>query len=1589
MEKENRDSRFPDSDEDFEVLDIEMDATMNLGGMYEDDDGPFHSIDMEIHDNLNLSRYSTTPPVNHREQKRYGKQENKTPKVVHAGGKHSTSRAQMGTVTESNFSPVVRRNSQEAMTEDAKEALKKKKRDIKKERNHQREEKISIRHNKNCIITPSHSQEVMSINNRTSYSSNRYQSLTYLQVSPPISPNTTTKKRQSSIGNQLVECPKDRLDFHRTFSYVIKMGASNSKKEKSHDITRLKVQRQNSQQQEFYQTQTAELIWLALQAWQNCVEMEQQDKLLMTARSKAKEIVDRILKFSFEPIGTGIQRSKSLQNSTTPILFEKDFDDEENSSSNSSHIPHSLSDSHIDQSREQTVFSEACEPKTSILRRSSLAFGYEVTALMKMIQLAHKQIGPLLCDLENVQKLYISSKALEKDIPEFTSEAFIRQVNTLNLWINITIDISHKLKLLGSHLGVYDSGNWPGIEYDGRYSITNNSSIIKPYAKKSGRLSLPSVREDSLDSHDHEPQVGDNSSTYSPISKPVAMPPVPVATPSPVATPTTPVATPTTPVATSTPATTPTTPKPGRFSPMTRIFSSCHFSFDEENSTWMYRPYVDSGLKHKGLEKTMIALQSIIGPTLTRAKMAMERVSVTGESTDLTKGDEFPSHPCLDTSSANISDVHTSCFIKHGCHSEEFKAMNLPSFRHAYVFLLRVLLDVMHECLHFRLAQKPAAEAEPSIHSINQLIHECKEVIRWAVWIKEYYHRMVQAVVNDSQDVDTDIEEYEENLKNMLDVYFEYIHIWMSMLQRSPRASASLKNILEEEWAFSKEFCPHIRSGESKAGKRFCIMASNLLESTREYLEAETDDICSGLQDSTLYPENIIQSTRDSSRGIKQLFYEARERASRALSFAKMLRKDLEIAAEFHLSVSTKTLLKDLCSSNHVRVLLDSPGHMLFVPQHVEGKIQQIRQLLSDLCGREDFIQSSPSSEDGYLLLVKTDDTDWWPGKCIDVTLNVERTIALVDIQVENLLLVVNHSSQLSSQRKAFEKAVGSDVALVIETTSSHNTIADALSELKTIALTHGETLTSNIYKIRENLDIDAMHDIHQTEKLGLYFRETMHKCFAVGFEYHKEVARLLSGELRQRLGKTSLAFAISWMKFVVDKCEKGKGRKPRWAQHGLDFLIIACDPKNIAHLEDDEFQDLKKLMNQCIHHVIGAPPISSCPASPAPIHRPSSPTPESIGMTKPGLRSIHSTPGSPVPSDFQRNNNDLFRPVYSPSEERLEPNFKPVEKRSSPISFSDKLPHPRIVQMRKSLKTLEEKRMKKLQDDGVIGHVSNHSTNNNAVFNCRKVKFRWQRGFKIGEGQQGTTVYSCINMDTGETLAVKEIRLQRFDDHSALRDLADEIKIFESIIHPNLVKYYGVEIHREELLIFMEYCDDGTLGEAAEDCLPEDMIRHYMYEIVTAVSVLHENGIIHRDIKGANIFLSSDGHLKLGDFGSAIKLSSRQTLPGEISEYLGTPAYMAPEVIKQSEKKEGYGRASDIWSIGCVLIEMLTGKRPWHEYRHEYSIVYKVGDGAIPKIPEAASEEAKDFLHHCLQHNPEDRWTANRLLEHPFIKVS
>ncbi|EEZ98383.1 mitogen-activated protein kinase kinase kinase 4 [Tribolium castaneum] len=583
----------------------------------------------------------------------------------------------------------------------------------------------------------------------------------------------------------------------------------------------------------------------------------------------------------------------------------------------------------------------------------------------------------------------------------------------------------------------------------------------------------------------------------------------------------------------------------------------------------------------------------------------------------------------------------------------------------------------------------------------------------------------------------------------------------------------------------------------------------------------------------------------------------------------------------------------------------------------------------------------------------------------------IKQTVFVICREMQSLF---NEEREMSIKTIAFCKTV-----------FRHDLHPDCRSELVCSIISLKCSIPDAIGRVQSEFDqvkLDSFEEIERTAIVSRT-REILMQAYRFGFEFYKEMSDSIPTDRREKLARSMVQFANLWMKFVTERCERGRGMRPRWAYQGLEFLLTVCEPRNTKHLTEEEFEDLKKNMDVCISHVIG----TTAPSTPESGFYSASPR-SSIEHIR--ARSRGSSP-SPRPSYKSQRSNSRKTSMEQGS---------PVIDSLDAISFN---PHScrkdeaneRLTrkQLRlESIENLESYLDDKLRKQQLIGKVVTCSSGIEKVHirrRLREVTFTWQRGIKIGQGRFGK-VYTAVNNKTGEMMAVKELPLQHNDTHTIKR-VGEEMKILEGIVHRNLVRYYGVEIHKDEMLIFMEFCAEGTLETlvaASENGLPELLVRRYTFQLVSGVAVLHDHGIVHRDIKTANIFLTENGNcLKIGDFGCAAKIKSHSTMPGELQGFVGTQAYMAPEVFTRN-MSEGHGRAADIWSVGCVVVEMASGKRPWAQFDSNYQIMFKVGMGQSPDPPDHMTDEGLDFLELCFQHNPKDRATAQELLDHSFVKL-
>ncbi|KAL2926985.1 Mitogen-activated protein kinase kinase kinase 18 [Bienertia sinuspersici] len=239
-----------------------------------------------------------------------------------------------------------------------------------------------------------------------------------------------------------------------------------------------------------------------------------------------------------------------------------------------------------------------------------------------------------------------------------------------------------------------------------------------------------------------------------------------------------------------------------------------------------------------------------------------------------------------------------------------------------------------------------------------------------------------------------------------------------------------------------------------------------------------------------------------------------------------------------------------------------------------------------------------------------------------------------------------------------------------------------------------------------------------------------------------------------------------------------------------------------------------------------------------------------------------------------------------------------------------------------------------------------------------------WTRGKLIGHGSSAA-VSLAKSLPSGEIFAVKSM------EYSRSNALQKEQEIHSSLKCGQIIDYKGFDVTHENgkvlYNIFLEYASGGTLIDAVYEKgsgLSDSLVRQYTGEILRGLEYMHCRGMVHCDIKGANILVTSEG-AKIGDFG-------------------WDPLVHGPEVARGEQQSY----PADVWALGCTVVEMATGLSPWPNITQDpLSALYHIGfSGALPEIPDFLSDQAKDFLSQCLKRDPKERWSVAELLKHPFI---
>lgn len=704
----------------------------------------------------------------------------------------------------------------------------------------------------------------------------------------------------------------------------------------------------------------------------------------------------------------------------------------------------------------------------------------------------------------------------------------------------------------------------------------------------------------------------------------------------------------------------------------------------------------------------------------------------------------------------------------------------------------------------------------------------------------------------------------------------------------------------------------------------------------------------------------------ETDKRFKIVLDSTRIRQRKLYRFSRFLRQLFENATEYNVhSDIALDFFEALLVSDHFLVKPDpataQKGVYMFAHRVLWDRPADIQAILTTSFRDEDSTKDSPHTP--YVLLVRPEKPLNWTGR--------EMLVATVehpqDIRLGKLRLVVEGTQQrLAAARHELAGLTGIQLDMAVEQRANLPRVNVELTKIKKISFKLSMTIMDSVATIRDQLKTKNEEN-----------QELIQACYAFATEFGKRSSNYLDASRHAMNSARLVELALDWVSFICDDCDAADRKTFKWAVAALEFAMAITSSRHLLSMNDEQFSQMRVKVAGCMSLLISHFDIM-------------------------GARSS-------LAAQAER--------------KRMEERAGPRRHGSGQI-LSDEEATKLVREQRVAhLTSLEDSRVEEDAKRQALGRVlegSNEADRSLTVLSssATNVTLRWQQGQFIGGGTFGS-VYAAINLDSNYLMAVKEIRLQ---DPQLIPKIAqqirDEMGVLEVLDHPNIVSYHGIEVHRDKVYMFMEYCAGGSLAGLLEHGRVEDemVIMVYALQLLEGLAYLHQAGIVHRDIKPENILLDHNGIIKYVDFGAA-KVIARQgksavpmdntfnpngrkeALVPRDAQYThqrknqqtmtGTPMYMSPEVIRGDAGNAVHRQgAVDIWSLGCVILEMATGRRPWSSLDNEWAIMYNIAQGNQPSLPskDQLSELGIDFVRRCFECDQLKRPTAAELLQHEWI---
>jgi mitogen-activated protein kinase kinase kinase len=551
------------------------------------------------------------------------------------------------------------------------------------------------------------------------------------------------------------------------------------------------------------------------------------------------------------------------------------------------------------------------------------------------------------------------------------------------------------------------------------------------------------------------------------------------------------------------------------------------------------------------------------------------------------------------------------------------------------------------------------------------------------------------------------------------------------------------------------------------------------------------------------------------------------------LTASRVLQQRFSNSAEYNIEqFPLDQLIEILVTTDHCLVYthaLEEDGIYVIASPTLQDRPHAVRRILSEafhvnevlsddgthLAGNTELL-GDEYDESQYLLVLSPESHFLWNGRVMMVNM------APLDLEAkENHIRLIADGPQ---RRLLLAKQVFMDLFAADAEDGEYVDLPDL--RCVTDAQAHLPAVNKELRKISRAINrlaesiVDSVHYVRNSLRDVSSGQELLENWYLFSSEHGIHAQRYMDRASINKFNRLLVKLAISWVSFICDDCDPTDHKTFRWAVNALEFALHRTK-RNILQMSDDQFEMLRHKVASCmtllISHfdILGARSFTE--------EKEKKKKEFSLNSEKDEEQNFEYRNGT------SNNFDDLLSMDCIPFWEKVKAALQDVEGRRTDLG----------MQLHSIGRVLDDEK----PEDRSLVFLASSSSN---------ISIRWQQGRFIGAGAFGS-VYVAVNLDSGSLMAVKEIKFQELSGlPNLIKQIKDELSVMEMLHHPNVVEYYGIEVHRDKVYIFEEYCQGGSLAALLEHGRIEDegIIQVYTMQMLEGLTYLHSKGIVHRDIK-------------------------------------------------------------------------------------------------------------------------------------------